>query len=372
VGREAIGGPGVTVGERWNGSSWSLQSTPNPPNPPAPTPDASLAGVSCPASTTCLAVGKDQQSGKALGQAWNGSKWEALFAKESGFEGSRSGIVCTSANQCVVVGSAAGAAKAELWTYLFGEWTRSAQSVPSPEGGSEVKLNDVSCTSSSACTAVGSYVKEGKTKTLAERWGGSSWAIQSTPNPESGSAELLGVSCDSSSSCTAVGKQGSNSYAMRWNGTSWSTTTVPGPSGATSSALLDVSCGSSSGCMAVGSYVEAGVTKTLAERWSGTSWSVSSTSNPSGSNASLSAVSCTTTSSCVAVGNSVISTTEAKTLVEAWDGSGWGIQSSPNPEGKSLSSLLGVSCSGATACTGVGVGREAIGGPGVTVGERYE
>ena len=41
----------------------------------------------------------------------------------------------------------------------------------------------VSCTSATACTAVGYDASVGTTVTLAERWNGTSWKIQSTPNP---------------------------------------------------------------------------------------------------------------------------------------------------------------------------------------------
>ncbi|MEA2314573.1 MAG: hypothetical protein QOI03_1265, partial [Solirubrobacteraceae bacterium] len=47
-------------------------------------------------------------------------------------------------------------------------------------------LSGVSCTTASACTAVGYYVNSAGTRlTLAERWNGTSWATQTTPNPTS-------------------------------------------------------------------------------------------------------------------------------------------------------------------------------------------
>ena len=58
-------------------------------------------------------------------------------------------------------------------------------------------LSGVSCVSTSACTAVGHYTnKAGDEVTLAERWDGTSWAIQTTPNPTGAiGSELSGVSC---------------------------------------------------------------------------------------------------------------------------------------------------------------------------------
>ena len=42
----------------------------------------------------------------------------------------------------------------------------------------------VSCTSATACTAVGYYATtSGASAALAERWNGTAWAVQPTPNP---------------------------------------------------------------------------------------------------------------------------------------------------------------------------------------------
>jgi hypothetical protein len=46
----------------------------------------------------------------------------------------------------------------------------------------------------------------GDVVTLAERWNGTSWKTQTTPNPAgAGYSQLNGVSCTSASACTAVG-----------------------------------------------------------------------------------------------------------------------------------------------------------------------
>ncbi len=69
----------------------------------------------------------------------------------------------------------------------------------------------MSCPSAAACTAVGSYANSAGTGlTLAERWDGTTWSVQTTPNPPGGRAfnNLLGVSCPSRVACTAVGDYG--------------------------------------------------------------------------------------------------------------------------------------------------------------------
>jgi hypothetical protein len=81
----------------------------------------------------------------------------------------------------------------------------------------------VSCTSATACTAAGFYSNATTTVTLAERWNGTTWSIQTTPNPTGGSGSTLdGVSCASAKACTAVGGYNNGTtgvtLAERWNG----------------------------------------------------------------------------------------------------------------------------------------------------------
>ena len=67
-------------------------------------------------------------------------------------------------------------------------------------------LEGVSCSSAKACTAVGTYGDGARESTLAERWNGTKWALQTTPNPsDAGASHLKGVSCSSATACTAVG-----------------------------------------------------------------------------------------------------------------------------------------------------------------------
>ena len=74
--------------------------------------------------------------------------------------------------------------------------------------------------------AVGSVISTaGTLATQAEAWDGASWTIQNTLNPSGfRSAQLNGVSCTSETACTAVGvftdhADGQQALAERWNGT---------------------------------------------------------------------------------------------------------------------------------------------------------
>jgi hypothetical protein len=72
-------------------------------------------------------------------------------------------------------------------------------------------IAEVSCTSSTACTAVGSGFYDGA---LAERWDGSRWSPQTVGDS---SGALTSVSCSTATRCTAVG-QGDGLIAAQWSG----------------------------------------------------------------------------------------------------------------------------------------------------------
>jgi hypothetical protein len=230
---------------------------------------------------------------------------------------------------------------------------------------------------------VGNYYSESLATQvpLAMRWNGTSWTIQTTPNPSGGEGsegKLLAVSCPTSTSCTAVGTKvlsGTLAFSERWDGTSWAITSMPKPAGATEGALEDVSCAASTACMAVGWLKEgSGPRKGLAERWSTSSWSVKSTAVPSGAEngVTLSGVSCMASSACMAVGRTGgVGVVKAEsTLAESWDGSEWSIQSTITP--LTYSRLSGVSCTAASTCTAVGKKRPESSAPGtLTLAERW-
>jgi hypothetical protein len=184
------------------------------------------------------------------------------------------------------------------------------QPTPHPRGAKASALYGVSCTSASACTATGFYyTSTGTAMPLAERWDGMAWAIQRTPSPATFDYNYLtAVSCTSAAACTASGyylaSTGQVTLAERWNGTAWAIQPTPNPRSAKDSVLYGVSCTSAAGCTASGSYYTSGGAQlTLAERWNGTAWAIQPTPSPRGVSASyLAGVSCTSASACTAVG----------------------------------------------------------------------
>ncbi len=329
------GVPELPLAEGWGGSNWQVQSIPNPIGLTGTQDSSVIAGVSCTSATACIAVGSayDQVEGihGIFAEAWDGSGWQL-------------------------------------------------QTIPSPV--TTASLTAVSCTSATACIAVGYYdtIDTGAQVTLAEVWNGSSWQVQSTPDPTGAtSSQLSGVSCSSATACIAVGDYNDSAgnevtLAERWDGSSWQLQSTPNPTGATSSALNGVSCPSAKSCTAVGSYVNprTDTQVTLAERWSGSRWHMRRPPNPTGATSSaLNGVSCTSAKSCTAVGSYVNSAGADVMVAEGWDGSSWQLQSTPNPIGATSSALSGVSCTSAKSCTAVGTSAASLGGPSVPLAQRY-
>src|SRR5262249_56238456 len=72
-------GIGTTLAERWNGTAWRIQPTPNPPGAQGATLDG---GVACTGPSTCTAVGARTDSAgnpvATLAERWNGVKWRIV------------------------------------------------------------------------------------------------------------------------------------------------------------------------------------------------------------------------------------------------------------------------------------------------------
>ena len=212
-------------------------------------------------------------------------------------------VSCASPSACNAVGTRVFSKRTHT---LILSWNgKRWRNVHSPNAMGADFLAGVSCSASLSCVAVGDVLENGADQTLIESWNGSAWSIVPSPNVSStGLDSLVGVSCSSSSACIAVGQNlastADQTLIESWNGSTWSI--VPSPnSSATSSVLNGVSCNGPSACTSVG-YDSDG--NTLIESWNGSAWSiVPSPSLPPAVNALLEAVSCTSPSACTAVGS---------------------------------------------------------------------
>lgn len=356
--------------------AWSVQSTPNPEE----LPGSFLHAVSCPSTSACLAVGEDFVSNRStvgLAESWNGTIWESKpplnpsGSKDAVLEG----VACTSSTNCLAVGR--WSAKAGSSPTAFSEqWNGSKWtllSTPAPTGATFSWLDEISCTSASACTAVGFWeTKSGFNHPLAERWNGSAWSVQTVPFPEgSEDAVFGGVSCPSATVCEAVGSSLGTTLAERWNGSAWSVQTTPNVTGR-ENLLNAVSCVSTSECFAVGRDGGASSSSALSERWGGTTWEIVPipSASETGSN-SLTSVSCSSSTTCTAVGDYGLGTEPSRPAAEFWNGAAWELEPPALVSGAPYGDLESVSCPLLTTCTATGY-YETPGGQAYTLAERSE
>jgi hypothetical protein len=304
----------VLLAVRWNGRGWSREVMADP----AGSNTLLVSGISCPSGSLCVAVGGLTSGDRPdryvpLVERWNGSVWsvEPVPAPAGvGLSSRLTSVSCTSPTACIAVGQSASR---DRTTPLVERWNGIAWSIERATGGS---LVSVSCISRLACTAVGSAADE----TLGEGWNGSRWSIQPNPHPRRfggphGDNELSSVSCASRDACTAVGDSGWGSgfnsvritLAEHWNGSHWSVQPTPNP--IQLDEFTSVSCSSIRSCVAVGYYTDrAGdATLPLVERWRGGRWSVVPTprslSAGKSTDPTLLAVVCFANGNCLAIGD---------------------------------------------------------------------
>lgn len=273
---------------------WSFNTMPTPMGSGFP----QTYGVSCTSSSACTTVGKHQLSSgvvQPLVERWNGSSWsiQSISPPELSSPYSRlQDVSCISSTECVAVGYYNTPEDAWVsWSARWQNGTWSTLNTPIPSGDSE--LNGISCTSSTRCVAVG----DNGSKRLIMLWDGSSWSFQ-TPGTASG--HLYGVDCTSASFCIAVGN---GPTAEIWDGTKWSTQSPPRPSESTWGFLWDISCKSSTYCVGVGDWELGERTFGLVDIWNGSSWVIQPTPHMTEARQQLRGVSCLGLSRCVAIGS---------------------------------------------------------------------
>jgi hypothetical protein len=188
---------------KWNGSSWSLQTSPN-----ASESENVLFSVSCASSSACTAVGYAFSGGTwvPLIERWNGSSW-SLQSYEG--KGELYGVSCAGPSDCIGVGRAESHTLALRWNGT--SWTTLTSPIPS--FASVSLFAELSCTSATSCVAVGHYDdSEGKRRSLVDAWDGTRWTYQDAPSSEPITGgpygELLAVTCLSATTCRTVGQTG--------------------------------------------------------------------------------------------------------------------------------------------------------------------
>ena len=335
-----------TLTEEWNGTNWSIVTSPNATT----TEYNQLNGVGCVSSSDCWAVG----------EYYNGTNYQTLIEQlaPTTQDNYLEGVTCVTASGCWAVGYYY---TGTYYQTLIEQWNGTSWSIvtsPNTRTTQSNYLEGVTCVTASDCMAVGYFSNGSYDNLLAEQWNGTSWSIVTSPNPQSVNYYFYGVTCISASDCWAVGYSynGSNNQTLieEWNGTSWSLVTSANTSTTQINILYGVSCVSASDCMAAGYYYTGSYGQTLIEQWNGTSWGIVSSSDTSTTeNNYLGGVTCVSSADCIAVGW-YSTTSYDQTLVEQWNGTSWSIVTSPNASTTQDNYLYGVSCVSVSDCMAVG------------------
>ncbi len=347
------------VQNRLNATSckWSVVPSPNGSS------SSGLSGVATVSANDVWAVGG---SGSQLGigltliENWNGTSWSVVTSPNPGSQYNHlNGVTAVSASDVWAVGYYVNGNS--VTQTLVEHWNGTSWSVvPSPSPASiNNELFSVSAVSASDVWAVGFISTTTATgpidQTLIEHWNGTSWSVVKSANPGSTNAHLAGVAAVSANNVWAVGNYSNNNSGgtliEHWNGTSWSA--VKSPSPGSGGSLSGVAAVSASDVWAAGYTLIGSTIQTLIENWNGTSWQV--VKNPNvGQHPSFWAITAVSATDVWAVGSYGTNTEFNVTLTEQWNGTQWSVVKSPSP-GSFNTQLLGVAAVSANDVWAVGV-----------------
>jgi hypothetical protein len=325
----------------WNGRAWKSTTV----RLPSGIKYAVLISVSCKPGA-CMAVGTYQRGTKyyPLAESWNGDRWtDSLPPAAAGASTTAmQWVSCYSSKDCVATGvynpasdSDQDIALAEVWNGH--SWRSSKPSVPTSVLW-YTDLDTGSCPTATFCLLGGLYSERGGyLTTFLERFDGKHWTqlYDAAPTPNEGSAGYINsLSCTSATACVAVGELTPLSgTSVTWHGftevltgSTWRLTGEPLPAG-TNSLLNDVSCASATYCVAVGGYGPYNSNtggKAAYATWNGSTWAAHFLYPTSGDGSQLFGLQCLATNYCVAGGTEgPYNKDSAHTLSAFWNGSTW-------------------------------------------------
>lgn len=293
----------------------------------------SLSAITTISPTDIWAVGSYNPtidtSSQTLTEHWNGTKWSIVSSPNISSTNYLRGVAAVSSNDVWAVGgtyegSAGPPTLIEHWN--GSSWTTIPGPSPSSIGLND--LNAVAAVASNDAWAVGVYQDDssGNYVPLIEHWNGTSWSVFS-PNTV---GELKSIAVVSANDIWAVGDSGGSTFTEHWNGSSWSF--IPSPnSGSDGNYLTGLTALASNNVWAVGDYYDSRIIhETLVEHWDGSSWSIVSSPNSGTDQNYLNGVAANLPGNIWAVGsytNDNVNADEA--LIENGNGTSWNIATSP-------------------------------------------
>lgn len=224
--------------EHWDGTSWSLISSPQQSG-------VLLQSISCVATNDCWAVGQDEGSpdpSPSFVIHWDGTAWTKFASPPSALFV----VDCVSSSFCLAGGNGANT----LLDWNGTSWVvdpASVATIQQPSAG----ITAIDCNSASDCWSFAHDVRH---------WDGVSWTVSLSSDDWDASIgrsvtpyalDTASISCSASDDCWAV-RLGDSSHlpaSAHWDGLSWATTVLPAQSTVNQIEGIDCSTGS---CVAVG------------------------------------------------------------------------------------------------------------------------
>jgi hypothetical protein len=345
--------------------------------------DTAIDDEACMSATDCVAVSNsgDPALWSGSGTSWTGAQPPLPPDASQPLEALLTSVVCPASSQCVAAGryyDSSANSQGLLLTGAPASWTPAKAPVPANAAANpNVQINDVACSSTSACVAVGNYTdSSGNQEGLLLDGSGTSWTAAEAPLPASPDVtgnphvSLGPVMCPAVSSCTVVGTytdapgsiQGSQSLLLTGSGTSWTAIKPPLPANASadSAVFLDSGvCESTSSCIVTGTYNmdSAGYGDPLILTGHGSSWTPAEPPLPAGGESvdNLGPVTCASATECLVAGEYMDTTGHNLGLILTGAGTSWSAIRAPMPPNASQATssyvqLNTAACESASSC----------------------
>jgi hypothetical protein len=272
-----------TLIEHWDGSTWSLQASPDQLGSGLEVSN-DLTGITAIAANDVWAVGSYFNPGIPARQPlmlhYDGTSWSIVTSPSfSPNDDELFTVTGTAANDVWAGGFQTGASAGSPTQTLIEHWDGTAWTVSPSANGSAIGDNELFSMAALATNdvwAVGSQrpgVATGLRQTLAEHWNGTAWTVANTSNAGLGDNALFGVNAIASGNVWATGfsrADTSNSFRQtlteHWNGTTWTTVASPN-SGSGNNVLYGLAALSASDLWAVGYSTAGSGLQTLTENF---------------------------------------------------------------------------------------------------------
>jgi hypothetical protein len=140
----------VPVVEHWDGTSWSIVSSPNP-NKNNPQQSAKLDGIAAISANDIWAVGTNGNS--TLTEHWDGTRWRVINSPNPGQSNSLAGVTALSDGTVVAVGVQFSSTTGETPLILQNSWHDDQRSAQAPAATSPGPLDAASVRTAGPATA---------------------------------------------------------------------------------------------------------------------------------------------------------------------------------------------------------------------------